>query len=146
METQSETLNKPNVHQGHNIKRLRESKGISQHGLEPLVNLSQQTISRYEDKRVIDEEMLQRFAKALEVPVETLKNMEEDACFNYYIENNTFSEFSDHAYAVAGTHNNYNPVEEIIKLCNEKVELYERMLANEKEKISLLEKMLMDKK
>ena len=141
MEAQAETLDRPNVHQGHNVKRLRESKGISQQGLEPLVNLSQQTISRYEDKRVIDEEMLQRFAKALEVPVEILKNMEEDACFNYYIENNTFSD-----HAVAGTQNNYNPLEEVIKLCNEKVELYERMLANEKEKISLLEKMLMDKK
>ena len=142
MEAQAETLDRPNVHQGHNVKRLRESKGISQQGLEPLVNLSQQTISRYEDKKVIDEEMLQRFAKALEVPVEILKNMEEDACFNYYIENNTFS---DNVNA-DGILNNYNPVDEIIKLCNEKVELYERMLANEKEKISLLEKMLMDKK
>ncbi len=142
MEAQAETLDRPNVHQGHNVKRLRESKGISQQGLEPLVNLSQQTISRYEDKRVIDEEMLQRFAKALEVPVEILKNMEEDACFNYYVENNTFS---DNVNA-GGILNNYNPVDEIIKLCNEKVELYERMLANEKEKISLLEKMLMDKK
>lgn len=142
MEAQAETLDRPNVHQGHNVKRLRESKGISQQGLEPLVNLSQQTISRYEDKRVIDEEMLQRFAKALEVPVEILKNMEEDACFNYYVENNTFS---DNVNA-GGILNNYNPVDEIIKLCNEKVELYERMLANEKEKISLLEKMLIDKK
>lgn len=142
METQTETLDRPNVHQGHNVKRIRESKGISQQGLEPLVHLSQQTISRYEDKRVIDEEMLQRFAKALEVPVEILKNMEEDACFNYYIENNTFS---DNVNA-GGILNNYNPVDEIIKLCNEKVELYERMLANEKEKISLLEKMLIDKK
>lgn len=141
METQTETLDKPNVHQGHNVKRIRESKGISQQALEPLVHLSQQTISRYEDKRVIDEEMLQRFAKALEIPVETLKNMEEDACFNYYIENNTFS---DHAIAII--QNNYNPIAEVIKLCNEKVELYERMLANEKEKISLLEKMLIDKK
>ncbi|QIK53955.1 helix-turn-helix transcriptional regulator [Dysgonomonas sp. HDW5A] len=141
MEAQAETLDRPNVHQGHNVKRIRESKGISQQGLEPLVNLSQQTISRYEDKRVIDEEMLQRFAKALEVPVDTLKNLEEDACFNYYIENSTFS---DHAVAII--QNNYNPLEEVIKLCNEKVELYERMLANEKEKISLLEKMLMDKK
>lgn len=142
MEAQAETLDRPNVHQGHNVKRLRESKGISQQGLEPLVNLSQQTISRYEDKRVIDEEMLQRFAKALEVPVEILKNMEEDVCFNYYVENNTFS---DNVNA-GGILNNYNPVDEIIKLCNEKVELYERMLANEKEKISLLEKMLIDKK
>lgn len=143
MKAQTGTLNKPNIHQGHNVKRLRESKGLSQHALEPLVNLSQQTISRYEDKRVIDDEMLQRFAKALEVPGEILRNMEEDACFNYYIENNTFS---DHATGAVGVQNNYNPVEEVIKLCNEKVELYERMLANEKEKISLLEKMLNEKK
>ncbi len=143
MKTEADTLEKPRVHQGHNLKRVRESKGLSQKDLEELVHLSQQTISRYEDKAVLDEEMLQRFSKALEVPVEVIKNMEEDNLVSFYIENNTFA--AGNNFGINNTTYN-NPIEEILKLSNEKVELYERMLAIEKEKNAMLEKLLNDKK
>lgn len=143
MKTGADTLEKPNVHQGHNLKRVRESKGLSQHDLESLVHLSQQTISRYEDKKVIDDEMLQRFSKALEVPVEIIKEMEEDNLVNFYIENSTFG--AGNNFVNYGTITNNNALEEILKLSNEKIDLYERMLANEKEKITLLEKLLDNK-
>lgn len=143
MKTEADTLEKPNVHQGHNLKRVRESKGLSQHDLESLVHLSQQTISRYEDKKVIDDEMLQRFSKALEVPVEIIKEMEEDNLVNFYIENSTFG--AGNNFVNYGTITNNNALEEILKLSNEKIDLYERMLANEKEKITLLEKLLDNK-
>ena len=90
METKEETTNRPvNTHHGHAICRLRRAQGLSQKQLGELVHLVQQRISYYEEKKEIDPEMLDRFAKALKVPVELIKNMEEDSQLSFYIENNT---------------------------------------------------------
>lgn len=130
-----------NVHHGHNIRRIRSDKGIKQEALADMVSLSQQSVSRYEAAKVIDDEMLERFAKALDVSADTIKTMEEATGVNFYMENNTFREGSS-----AGINNIYNPVREIIQMCNEKIELYERMMAQEKETISKLEQLLKAKK
>jgi len=132
------------VHHGHNIRRLRKEKRISQEKMAEKVCLSQQTVSRYETTKTIDDEMLARFAKALDVPVETIKTMEDESEVNFYIENNTFQAGS-HISPFSGDvdHDNvYNPIEKIIDMCNEKSELYERMLTLEKEKITMLEQFL----
>lgn len=42
--------------------------------------------------------------------------------------------------------NVYNPIEEIVKLSNEKIALYERMLEIEKKNSSILEQLLKEKK
>ena len=39
-----------------------------------------------------------------------------------------------------------HPVEQILELTKENASLYERMMANEKEKVALLEKLLNEKK
>ena len=44
-----------------------------------MVHLSQSAVSKYEQMRVIDDEMLHRFSRALGVPFEYLKSLEEDA-------------------------------------------------------------------
>ncbi|MPN21117.1 hypothetical protein SDC9_168496 [bioreactor metagenome] len=56
-----------------------------------------------------------------------------------HIVSNTFSDNSSALY------NNYtinNPIERIVQLYDEKVELYERMLKSEQEKVALLEELL----
>lgn len=128
-----------NVHHGYNIRRIRREKGISQLNLSERVNLSQQTVSRFETVKEIDDEMLQRFSKALDVPVEYLKTLEEDKP-TIILESNTINN-SDNTYSNIGNNhdndntNNFNPVEKI-------VELYERMLEEEKRRNDLLEKRL----
>ena len=67
------------VHHGRNIRRTRVEKNMNQEGLSELVHLSQPAVSKYEKMRVIDDEMLQRFARALNVPFDYLKTLEEDA-------------------------------------------------------------------
>lgn len=141
METEDIILT-DSVHHGHNIRHTRKRKGIKQELLATIVNLSQQTVSRYESMPVIDDEMLTRFAAALEVPMESLKYREEGIP-SISFENNQF-ENNDKATGIASigsggdnSTNHFNPVEKI-------VELYERLLQAEKEKYDSLEKRLAD--
>ena len=54
---------------------------------------------------------------------------------------NTFNEQS-----IIGYQHNVNPIDKIMQLYNEKIELYERLLKTEQDKNSLLEKMIEDKR
>ena len=86
METEELTIGR--VHHGRNIRRTRIEKNMNQEGLSELVHLSQPAVSKYEKMKVIDDEMLQRFARALNVPFDYLKTLEEDAQ-TVVFENNT---------------------------------------------------------
>lgn len=128
------------VHHGRNIRRTRIEKNIKQEALSELVHLSQPAISKYEKMRVIDDEMLQRFARALNVPFDYLKNLEENAQ-TVVFENNTIYN-SDQASANIGVDveennrmNNFNPIDKI-------TELYERLLKEKDEKYAALERRL----
>ena len=92
---------------------------------------SQKKVSRLEENERVEEEVLEQVAKILKVPVEAIKNFDEQAAIN--IISNTFHDESS-AY-----NQNYkctfNPVEKII-------ELYEELLKVEREKAEILQKML----
>lgn len=126
------TVTKPK-HIGRNIGRLRELRGIKQDALAFAIGVSQQTISHIENSEKVDEDKLELIAKELGVTVEAIKNFSEEAIFN--IISNTFTDNSSN-------NNNYlctiNPIEKIL-------ELYERLLAAEKEKNEYLEKSLKNK-
>lgn len=130
------------VHHGRNIRRVRMEKNIKQEVLSEKVNMSQPTVSRYENMKVIDEETLQRFAKALNVPVDYLETLEEDAP-TVVFENNTINN-SDQGGANTqvgftqeenNTSAHFNPIEKI-------AELYERLLKEKDDKIATFEKRL----
>lgn len=140
METEELTVGR--VHQGRNIRRTRIEKNIKQEALSELVHLSQPAISKYEKMRVIDDEMLQRFARALNVPLDYLKNMEEDAQTVVFenITNNGNAGTSANIGFVneVGEDNrlvNLNPIDKI-------TELYERLLKEKDEKYAALERRL----
>jgi hypothetical protein len=93
---------------------------------------------------VIDDDMLGKFAKALNVAPEVINELEEDPV-TFIIENNTL----ENGNIFAGNNiDNFNPdpIDRIIELANEKTALYERMLELEKEKNALLEKLLRERK
>jgi transcriptional regulator with XRE-family HTH domain len=124
------------IHQGRNVKRFREMLGIKQEALamELGEDWNQRKISLLEQKDVIEEELLTQVAQVLKVPVEAIKNFDEEAAIN--IVSNTFSDFKDNASAI--NHNcdlNFNPIDKI-------VELYEALIQSEKEKVALLERMI----
>lgn len=122
-------------HIGRNISRIRELRGIKQEALAMAIGVSQQTISKIEQSEVVEEETLLKIAQELGVNMEAIKNFSEDAVFNYF---NTFndSDFSN-SNGAFGQNNNcsFNPLDKV-------VELYERLVQTEKDKVGYLEKLL----
>lgn len=125
------------IHEGRNVKRFREMLGIKQDALayELGEDWNQQKISLLEQKETIDAPLLQRVADIMKLPVDAFKNMTDEQAVNI-ISNNTFDNC---AQPVAGTANyhecSFNPIDKM-------VELYERMLQQQKEMIEKLEKLI----
>lgn len=100
------------THHGHAIAYLRRLKGLTQAELGGLICMSQQAVSGYEGQKVIKDEILTPFAKALNVEIEDIKNMEDRPL--QYIGNNTVSQFNSNspgARAIGGIieeNNTYN--------------------------------------
>lgn len=121
------------VHHGRNIKRLREMLGIKQEILATEMDITQAAVSKLENKEQIEEETLEKVAKVLRIPVEAIKKFNDEGTLNLVA--NTFNSYD----TSNGLTINFNPIEKILELYNEKQELYERML---KEKDALVEKLL----
>ncbi|MGC4101108.1 XRE family transcriptional regulator [Ferruginibacter sp.] len=115
--------------------------GIKQEGLafELGDDWNQQKVSLLEAKEVIDDKLLVQIAGYLKVPVKSIKNFDEEAAIN--IISNTFTDFKDNAIANAN-HYNFNPLDKFVEAMEENKKLYERLLESEKEKVTLLERIL----
>lgn len=138
---ETEELNTGKVHHGHNIRRTRIEKNLKQEVLSELVHLSQPAVSKYEKTRVIDDEMLHRFARALEVPFEYLKTLEEDAP-SIVFENNTVNNNDNASGNVQYAQDNENVSTNHIHPIDKCAELYERLLKEKEEKYTILEQRL----
>ncbi len=137
METKEQTLK--NTHHGHAVKRIRHTLGIKQEVLADMMGTTQARISNSEQKKVLEDEMIDKFAKALNVAPEFIKELEEDPV-TVIIENNRLDNNSGSAYNyIAGDSIINNPIDKI-------AELFERLLEKEQEKIALLEKLLKNQK
>lgn len=129
------------IHEGRNIKRLREILGIKQDDLAIQLGLSQQAISQLEQKEKVDSKILEDVAKALKIPVEAIRSFSDEATFN--IVSNSFHDFKDNAHAsLLNYHCSFNPLDKLMEQVEENKKLYEALLKSEREKITLLEKML----
>jgi transcriptional regulator with XRE-family HTH domain len=135
MTTLNAMQDKP-VHEGRNVKRIREILGVKQDTLAMDLGLSQQAISQLEQKEALDADMLSKIAAVLKVPVEAIKNFDEQAAINIIAIN-----FNSHDHSTMNGVNYYptfNPIDKI-------VELYERMLKDKNGMIEKLEGLLKDK-
>lgn len=121
---------------GANVRRWREWRGIKQEVLAEQIGVSQATFSGYEKKDKLEQDILDKLAKVLNIPVEALTEMEDGVSIN--IVANTF----DNQSSAVNWCPTFNPLDKIVELYDEKIELYERML---KEKNALLEKILKEK-
>jgi transcriptional regulator with XRE-family HTH domain len=127
------------VHEGRNVKRIREMLGIKQDDLATRIGLSQQAVSQLEGKESIDREILDKVSKALGVNADAIKNFNEEAAVNYF---NSFNDQSINNGAVYAFNSTFNPIEKLIEIMEENKKLYERLLKSESEKNKLLESML----
>jgi len=132
-----ETAQKPNrTHIGRKISRIRELRGMKQETLAIELGISQQAISKLEQSEEIEDSTLEKVAKALGVTAEAIKNYSDEAVI-YNIQNNYDSSSNNHAYST-NYNCTFNPLDELIKALNENKELYERLLASEREKVEIL--------
>jgi len=124
-----ETHTKPNkLHLGRKISRIREIRGIKQDYLAMELGVSQQTISKIEQSEEVDEGTLEKIANILGVSVEAIKNFSEDILI-FHIQN-----MHDNSTAYSYNYQcHYNPLDKV-------VELYERLLQSEREKLEILKK------
>ncbi|MDR3286964.1 MAG: helix-turn-helix domain-containing protein [Prevotellaceae bacterium] len=117
------------VHYGHNIRRLRDIMGIKQDTIAFALNMLQQNFSNLEQKSDIDNEMLEKIAKFMKIPVETIKNLNEDGVINIIS-----STLHDNSGSVI-YNPTFNPIDKI-------AELYEKLLVEKDKRIAFLESFL----
>ncbi|MEQ8471801.1 MAG: helix-turn-helix transcriptional regulator [Marinoscillum sp.] len=125
----------PRPHIGRKISRIRELRGMKQEALTYELGITQQAVSKIEQSETVEEDTLDKVAKALGVSKQALENFTEEALF-LHIEN-----INDHGVGV-NYNCTFNPIDKIVALYDEKMVLMERLLKAEKEKVEMLEKMM----
>jgi len=109
---------------------------MKQEALAIAIGVSQQTISNIENSEAVEEEKLLQIANALNVSTEAIKNFNEDSILN--IVSNSFTSNDNSTLNAINIQPNFNPLDKV-------VELYERLVQAEKDKVTYLEKLLKDK-
>lgn len=128
------------IHEGRNVKRFREMLGIKQEALAADLgeDWTQRKISLLEQKETIETPLLGQIAAVLKIPVEAFQNFDEEQAINI-ISNNSFDNCAQPIAGNAHYHEcNFNPIDKMI-------ELYERMLQQQKDMIEKLEKLIENK-
>ncbi|NCU05223.1 MAG: helix-turn-helix transcriptional regulator [Chitinophagaceae bacterium] len=122
------TASVSHLHIGRKVEKLRKLKGVKQETLAISVGLTQPEISTIENSETIDEALLIRIAEALNLTPEIIKDFDESHAF-YSIDNKVDNvTIHDTGHAI---HQVFSPIDKV-------VELYERLLASEREKIDIL--------
>ena len=127
------------IHQGRNVKRFREMQGMKQEALAFDLGdeWNQKKISLLEQKEVIEDPLLAKIAEVLKIPVAAFQNFDEQAAVNIIantITNNDNGAIYNHNPV-------FQPIDQLLKLHEEKIALYERMLKEKDEMIERLEKL-----
>ena len=129
------TATKPK-HIGRNISRIRELRGMKQEALAIAIGVSQQSVSNIEGSETVDDEKLEKIAEVLGVSAEAIKNYSDEVVLNNIQNNYEGSVIND---GPTVNHNcTFNPLDKV-------VELYERLVLAEKDKVEYLERMLKGK-
>lgn len=126
------------IHQGRNIKRFREMLGIKQEALAAELgdDWNQRKVSLLEQKDTVEAAILQQVAAVLKLPVEAFQNFDEEQAVNVIANTYSFQDFKDNAVASGFSYQpSFNPMDKM-------VELYERMLQQQKEMIERLERLI----
>ena len=115
------------THYGKNIKRLRNILDIKQESIAFALNMTQQNFSVLEQKQEIENSLLEKIAKAMNIPVDLIKNFNEEGVINI------ISSTLHNSSGSVSYNPTFNPIDKII-------ELYERIIQEKNEKIDFLSK------
>ena len=129
------TTTKPN-HIGRKIARIRELRGMKQETLAEELGISQQSVSSLEKSETVDDEKLERVAQVLGVTKEAIQNFSEETVLN--IISNTFNSNDSSTLNAINIQPSFNPIDKV-------VELYERLVQAQQDKVTYLEELLKNK-
>lgn len=126
---------------GANVRRWREWRNINQDVLAEQIGVSQTTLSGYEKKEKLDQEILEKIAKALDIPIEAITELEQGTAINIFS-----GTWNDNASNSVNYNPTFNPIDKVVELYDEKIALYERMLKEKDDAITLLHEVLKERK
>jgi transcriptional regulator with XRE-family HTH domain len=131
------------IHHGKNIARFRQMLGIKQEALAAQLNedWTQVNISRLEAKEEIDDALLSQISAALKIPVEAIKNFDEDQAVNI-ISNIVTNNDNAVMHSLYSHQPTFNPIDKLIEVMDENKRLYEELLKAKDEQVRLLERMV----
>ena len=129
------TTTKPN-HIGRKIARIRELRGMKKKKLAEELGISQQSVSSLEKSETVDDEKLERVAQVLGVTKEGIQNFSEETVLN--IISNTFNSNDSSTLNAINIQPSFNPIDKV-------VELYERLVQAQQDKVTYLEELLKNK-
>ena len=122
------------IHQGKNITRFRQMLGMKQDALASIMgeDWTQIKISRLETKEEIEPAILEEVSNAMKIPVDAIKNFDEDSAINIISNtvNNSDSATGNSLFSYQPT---FNPIDKI-------VEILERTIKKKDEEIARLRK------
>ena len=122
------------IHQGENITRFRQMLGMKQDALASIMgeDWTQIKISRLETKEEIEPAILEEVSNAMKIPVDAIKNFDEDSAINIISNtvNNSDSATGNSLFSYQPT---FNPIDKI-------VEILERTIKEKDEEIARLRK------
>jgi hypothetical protein len=96
-------------------------------------------VSLLESKEIIEDDIIEQVAKILRVPMEAIKNFNEESALN--IISNTFTSNDTSTLNAINYQPTFNPIDKIVELFEENKKLYEQLLASEREKLEILKKL-----
>ncbi|MDY9918231.1 MAG: helix-turn-helix transcriptional regulator [Proteiniphilum sp.] len=131
----TEKLNRRHI--GRNVQRVRMYFGVKQEALAADLGISQPEVSKIEQQDEIEEGLLSQIADVLGVSPEVIRDFDaEKAIYNINnIRDNTFEQGST---SIAQFEQKDTTIAPQINPLEKVVELYERLLQSEREKIELL--------
>lgn len=127
-----ETATMQKSNHGANARRWREWRDVKQDVLAELIGVSQATLSGYEKKSKLEPEVIEKIAQALDIPEEAITEVGEGTSINIFT-----GTWQDNA-ASQNYNPTFNPLEKV-------VELYERLLKAEQEKVAMLQAIIREK-
>jgi len=104
------------------------------------IGRTRKKISQLEQKEAIDAPLLQQISAPLKIPVEAFQNFDEEQAVNIIA--NTFSLENGSIFNAHNTNPIFNPIDAVLKLHEEKIALYERMLKEKDEMMQRLERLI----
>ena len=124
------------IHQGRNIKRFREMLGKKQETLAADLggDWTQKKVSMLEAKEEIDLKLLEEVAHVLKIPVDAIKNFDEEAAINVVA--NTI--YNQDQGAVISYRPTFNPIDKVVELLERTIKEKDKEIAELKAEIAKL--------